>query len=97
MVTIFPLVQVSYTSWHRHVHVSLRDGNGKNSFALSEDELKTGRTNAAYDDTKFISQEGEWFLAGVLDGIADGVLYINTSSMLIILVCLPSLISDANG
>lgn len=40
-------------------------------FAVSESELKTGRTNAANDDTKFISQEAEWFLAGVLDGLPD--------------------------
>ncbi|KZP12562.1 glutamine synthetase/guanido kinase [Athelia psychrophila] len=54
-----------------HVHVSLRDANGNNTFALSGEELKTGRSGAANDDTKFMSQEGEWFLAGVLDGIAD--------------------------
>ncbi|TFK42294.1 hypothetical protein BDQ12DRAFT_623350 [Crucibulum laeve] len=54
-----------------HVHVSLRDNSGKNIFAMSESELKTGRKNAAYEDTKFFSQEGEWFLAGILDGIAD--------------------------
>ncbi|KAF7338157.1 Gln-synt-C domain-containing protein [Mycena venus] len=30
-----------------------------------------GRAGAAYDDTKFMSSEGESFLAGVLDGIAD--------------------------
>jgi glutamine synthetase len=52
--------------------VSLRDSNGKNSFAVSDSELKTGRIGAAYNDTKFMSQEAEWFLAGVLDGIADG-------------------------
>lgn len=57
----------------RHVHVSLRDTNGKNSFALSDSELETGRSGAAYEDTKFLSQEGEWFLAGILDGIADGM------------------------
>ena len=56
----------------RHVHVSLRNTDGKNSFAVSGDELKMGRANAAYDDTKFISQEAEWFLAGVLDGLAEG-------------------------
>ncbi|KII88302.1 hypothetical protein PLICRDRAFT_41464 [Plicaturopsis crispa FD-325 SS-3] len=54
-----------------HVHVSLREGLGKNVFAVSKDELSTGRSDAAYEDTKFLSQEGEWFLAGVLDGIAD--------------------------
>lgn len=52
--------------------MSLRDADGNNAFALSGEELKTGRSGAANDDTKFMSQEGEWFLAGVLDGIADG-------------------------
>jgi len=32
-----------------------------------------GRESAAYPDTEFISQEAEWFLAGILDGIADGM------------------------
>lgn len=54
-----------------HIHVSLRDSNGKNVFALSEAELKTGRAGAQYEDTRFFSQEGEWFLAGVLDGLPD--------------------------
>lgn len=53
--------------------MSLRDSNGKNVFALSEAELKTGRAGAQYEDTRFFSQEGEWFLAGVLDGLPDGV------------------------
>ena len=35
------------------------------------EELKTGRANAQYVDTKFFSQEGEWFIAGVLDGLPD--------------------------
>lgn len=50
----------------------MRDNTGKNSFAVPESELKGGRSDAAYEDTKFMSLEGEWFLAGVLDGIADG-------------------------
>ncbi|KZT71303.1 glutamine synthetase/guanido kinase [Daedalea quercina L-15889] len=54
-----------------HIHVSLRDENGKSLFAVSEAEMKTGRANAAYEDTKFLSQEGEWFLAGILDGLPD--------------------------
>lgn len=54
-----------------HIHVSLRDSNGKGLFAVSEEELKTGRQGAANDDTKFISQEAEWFLAGILDGLPD--------------------------
>lgn len=75
VATISPLMGVSHSSSFRHIHVSLRDSSGKNSFALSGSELKTGRSDAAYDDTKFMSQEGEWFLAGVLDGIADGTLH----------------------
>lgn len=54
-----------------HIHVSLRDNNGKSIFAVSDSELQTGRVDAAYPDTKFLSQEGEWFLAGVLDGLPD--------------------------
>jgi glutamine synthetase len=50
----------------------MRDDDGVNVFALPETERESGRTNAAYEDTKFMSQEGEWFLAGILDGIADG-------------------------
>ncbi|KAL7283602.1 hypothetical protein ACG7TL_003037 [Trametes sanguinea] len=45
--------------------------DGKSLFALGEDQLKTGRSDAQYEDTKFLSQEGEWFLAGVLDGLPD--------------------------
>ena len=56
-----------------HIHVSLRNKEGRNIFAVLDTELKSGRVNAANDDTKFISQEAEWFLAGVLDGIADGI------------------------
>lgn len=59
----------------RHIHVSLRDKDGRNTFAVSEAERETGRADAAYKDTKFISQEAEWFLAGILDGIADGERY----------------------
>ncbi|KAL0946698.1 hypothetical protein HGRIS_012885 [Hohenbuehelia grisea] len=56
-----------------HVHVSLRDESGRNVFAVSDAELKDGRPDAAYEDTKFLSQEAEWFLAGILDGITDVV------------------------
>ncbi len=52
--------------------MSLRNKEGKNVFAISDEELETGRANARYEDTKFISLEAEWFLAGILDGIADG-------------------------
>ncbi|OBZ69240.1 Type-1 glutamine synthetase 2 [Grifola frondosa] len=54
-----------------HIHVSLRDESGKSLFAVSDDELKTGRADAAYQDTKFLSQIGEWFLAGILVGLPD--------------------------
>ncbi|KAH9901553.1 glutamine synthetase/guanido kinase [Cubamyces lactineus] len=54
-----------------HIHVSLRDAAGKSLFALPDDQLKTGRPDAQSEDTKFLSQEGEWFLAGVLDGLPD--------------------------
>lgn len=58
-----------------HIHVSLKDKNGKNVFALTEEEIKAGgRKNAKYEDTKFVSQEGEWFIAGILDGLQDGEL-----------------------
>ncbi|KAG5634404.1 hypothetical protein H0H81_002100 [Sphagnurus paluster] len=54
-----------------HVHMSLRDDAGRNVFAVSEAERAKGRADAQYTDTKFISQECEWFLAGLLDGLAD--------------------------
>ncbi|KAI0072789.1 glutamine synthetase/guanido kinase [Panus rudis PR-1116 ss-1] len=59
-----------------HIHVSLKDKNGKNIFAVKDSELKSGREGAAYDDTRFLSQEGEWFLAGVLHGLPDGKLHL---------------------
>jgi hypothetical protein len=59
---------------YRHIHVSLRDADGKNVFAVSDGEKESGRKGAANDDVKFMSQEGEWFLAGVLNGLADGEL-----------------------
>lgn len=40
---------------------------------MSEAELSTGRPGAANDDVKFLSEEAEHFLAGILDGIADGM------------------------
>jgi len=51
-----------------HIHVSLRNSEGRNIFAP---ETKEARKDAAYPDTKFLSQEGEWFLAGVLHGLPD--------------------------
>ncbi|KAF8682711.1 Glutamine synthetase guanido kinase [Rhizoctonia solani] len=54
-----------------HIYVSLRDKNGKNVFAISDADKAEGRTDAQSQDTRFMSQEGEWFLAGVLDGLVD--------------------------
>ncbi|KAG6817787.1 hypothetical protein H0H87_003195 [Tephrocybe sp. NHM501043] len=54
-----------------HVHVSMRDSDGNNVFAVAESQHKNGRKDSQYEDTRFMSQEGEWFLAGILDGIAD--------------------------
>ncbi|KZT60465.1 glutamine synthetase/guanido kinase [Calocera cornea HHB12733] len=51
-----------------HIHVSLRNAEGVNIFAQKG---KEPRKDATYPDTKFLSQEGEWFLAGVLDGLPD--------------------------
>ena len=56
----------------RHIHVSLRDRDGKNVFAFPGSETGIGRENAKYDDTKFISEAAEGFLAGILDGLPDG-------------------------
>lgn len=45
---------------------------------MSDDIIKSGgRSDAKYDDLKFISQEGEWFLGGVLDGISDGMVLLS--------------------
>lgn len=51
-----------------HIHVSLRNSEGKNIFAH---ESKEARKDAANADTRFLSQEGEWFLAGILHGLPD--------------------------
>ncbi|QRW27692.1 glutamine synthetase [Rhizoctonia solani] len=39
--------------------------------AHSFQDAAEGRTDAQSQDTRFMSQEGEWFLAGVLDGLVD--------------------------
>ncbi|KAI0306617.1 glutamine synthetase/guanido kinase [Multifurca ochricompacta] len=54
-----------------HIHVSLRDGDGNNVFAVKSEELRGGREQAAYDELKYISQTAEYFLAGVLNGLPD--------------------------
>jgi glutamine synthetase len=57
-----------------HIHVSIRDKSGRNIFAVSEEEKKAGgREGAAFEDTKYLSQEAEWFLAGLLEGLSDGM------------------------
>ncbi|GAA5861205.1 hypothetical protein JCM8547_008518 [Rhodosporidiobolus lusitaniae] len=54
-----------------HVHISLRDKEGRNVFAVKEEESKEGRKDAKWEDTKRISREAEWFLAGILAGLPD--------------------------
>jgi len=63
-----------------HVHVSLKSKDGRNIFAVSDADMKNGRTDAAFEDTKWLSREGEWFLAGVLDGLADVVPLVRVAS-----------------
>lgn len=62
----------------RHIHVSLRDKFGRNIFALSKEDSEggKGRANAKYDDLKYISQEAEWFLGGLLEGLPSGQLWL---------------------
>ena len=64
-----------FTPTFSHIHVSLRDPDGSSLFAVSGSEVKDGRVDAAYEDTKYLSQITEWFLAGVLDGLPDGELF----------------------
>ncbi|KAG2361971.1 glutamine synthetase guanido kinase [Suillus spraguei] len=54
-----------------HVHVSLKNGEGRNVFSLSDADRDRGRVDAAFEDTRYLSEIGEHFLAGVLDGLAD--------------------------
>ncbi|GAA5957563.1 hypothetical protein JCM21900_001638 [Sporobolomyces salmonicolor] len=54
-----------------HVHISLRDKEGRNVFAVSEEEVEKGREGAIWEDTRRVSKEAEWFLAGVLEGLPD--------------------------
>lgn len=42
-----------------------------------EEKANGGREGAAFDDTKYISQEAEWFLAGLLEGLSDGKLLLS--------------------
>lgn len=46
-------------------------------FAVSDEEAANGgRKDAAFEDAKYLSQEGEWFLAGLLEGMPDGGLFL---------------------
>ncbi|CCF52161.1 hypothetical protein NDA11_003190 [Ustilago hordei] len=57
-----------------HIHVSLCDPKtGRNMFALSKEEqiAQQGRKEAKYEDVKYLSQQAEWFLAGVMTGLPD--------------------------
>jgi len=67
---------------------------------------KTGRADAAFEDSKWLSKEGEWFLAGVLDGLTDVVplvragyplalVYSNLIFSTPISLCLPSMGTSA--
>lgn len=58
--------------FRRHTHVSLKDPSGKNLFAYTDPQHPDGRPGAAFEDTKFLSLQGEQFLAGILDGLPDG-------------------------
>lgn len=57
-----------------HIHVSLKDEKtGRNIFAVSEEDVKNGgRKNAKWEELRYLSQEGESFVAGLLDGLPDG-------------------------
>jgi len=78
-------------AYFRHIHVSLRNKEGKNIFALSDDVIKAGgRTNAAYEGLKYLTQEAEWFLAGLVDGLADGELGVESALHLIDTQSFPS-------
>lgn len=49
-------------------------------FALSEEQIAAGgRRDAMYEDLKWVSQEAEWFLGGILEGLADGRAFIFSS------------------
>jgi len=49
-----------------HIHISLRDSNGKNIFASER-----ARTDAKWPDLKHVSKDLEHFLAGILKGLPD--------------------------
>lgn len=56
--------------------MSLRDKEGRNIFGLSKEQTAAGgRKDAKWKDLQYISQEAEWFLAGLLEGLKDGELH----------------------
>lgn len=77
-----------------HIHVSLRNKEGKNVFAVTEAELKAGgRKDASFPELRFISQEAEWFLAGILAGLRDGKL----SKMMQLTAVIPMMCPNINS
>ncbi|KAK0210832.1 hypothetical protein DFS33DRAFT_1466943 [Desarmillaria ectypa] len=56
-----------------HIHVSLRNNQGQNIFALPRSDVAIGREGAAFEDTKYISEAAEQFLAGILDGLVPTI------------------------
>ena len=82
----------------RHIHVSLRDRRGQNVFASVDEEGKSQvRQRAKYDDLKYVSQECEWFLGGLLEGLPDGKSFDLLDSCRLISLPVLFLGSDACG
>jgi hypothetical protein len=74
VVVVVAGLELSFSSPLRsHIHVSIKDKSGRNIFALTPEEIANGgRKNAPFKDVQYISQIGEYFLAGVLEGLPDG-------------------------
>ena len=51
-----------------HIHVSLQDSSGGNIFSLPDGQI---RSDAKWEDLKYVSENLEWFLAGILKGLPD--------------------------
>lgn len=69
-------LQSSHDLTTSHIHVSLQDKSGRNIFALTDQELEAGgRQDAPFEPMKYMTQEAEWFLAGLVDGLPDGELH----------------------
>src|ERR1700677_5257209 len=52
-IALHPQLANSKFAPRSHLHVSIRDGNGDNIFAIKPEELKGGREGAAYDELKY--------------------------------------------